>query len=283
MRHRAQPGSGRPDDARRAAHDRQRFDASTAHPARVYDYLLGGKDNFAADKEAAQAIIEVMPSVLVTARANRAFLRRAVRYLAADAGIRQFLDIGTGLPADSSTHQVAQAIAPHAKVAYVDNDPVVLSHARARLTSSPQGQCAYIDADLRDTGTILSEAAATLDFSQPVAVMILATMQFIPDADQPHAITARLMDAAAPGSFLTMSDVTADMDPQTVTAAAASYNAMLGPAVLTPRSRAAYARFFRGLTLIEPGLVPLPQWRPDPGTGPAYNIPMYAALGRKPE
>ena len=270
------------DAASDAARRCRRLDASIAHPARVYDYLLGGKDNFAADRAAAEAIIEVIPSVLVTVRANRAFLRRAVRYLARDAGIRQFLDIGTGLPAAGSTHQVAQDIAPSAKVAYVDNDPVVLSHARALLKSSPAGQCAYINADLRDAGTVMREAAATLDLAQPVAVLILATMQYIPDADQPHAITARLMDAVAPGSFLTMSDVTADMDLQSMTAAAASYNALLGPAVFTPRSRAEYARFFDGLTLIEPGLVPLPQWRPDPGTGPAPNVPMYAAMGRKP-
>ncbi len=248
----------------------------------MYDFLLGGKDNFAADRAAAEAIIEVSPVVFACVRANRAFLRRAVRYLARDAGIRQFLDIGTGLPTAENTHQVAQHIAPDSRVVYVDNDPTVLAHARALLTSTREGACAYIDADLRDTDKVLHQAAETLDFGKPVAVMVLCTMQYVPDADDPHAIIARLMDAVPSGSFLTMSDTTRDIDTQAMTTGAARYNAKLGPTVFTPRTGAEYARFFDGLSLVEPGLVPMPQWSPDPDSGPAEVIPMYAAMGRKP-
>jgi hypothetical protein len=270
-------------DAADWSHDPPPFDVSTAHPARVYDYLLGGKDNFAADRAAAQAIIEVSPVVFACVLANRAFLRRAVRYLAREAGIRQFLDIGTGLPTADNTHHVAQQIAPESKVAYVDNDPIVLAHARALLTSAPEGACAYIDADLRDTDKVLHHAAETLDFTQPIAVMVLCTMQYVPDADNPHAVTARLMNAVPPGSFLAMSDTTRDIDTQAMTTGAARYNAKLGPTVFTPRTGAEYARFFDGLSLVEPGLVPMPQWRPDPGpdSDSAEVIPMYAAVGRK--
>ena len=202
-----------PASARRGdAQDRPPIDISTAHPARVYDFLLGGKDNYAADRAAAEAIIEVSPVVFACVRANRAFLRRAVRYLAREAGIRQFLDIGTGLPTAQNTHQVAQQVAPECKIVYVDNDPIVLAHARALLASSPEGACDYIDADLRDTDRVLARAAETLDFGQPVAVMVLCTMQYVPDADEPHAIIARLVDAVPSGSFLTMSDTTRDID-----------------------------------------------------------------------
>ena len=258
------------------------FDVSTAHPARVYDYLLGGKDNFAADRAAAEAIIEVSPVVFACVRANRGFLQRAVRYLAGQAGIRQFLDIGTGLPTAHNTHQVAQQVAPESKVVYVDNDPIVLAHARALLTSTPQGACDYIDVDLRDTEKVMRRAGETLDFSQPVAVMVLCTMQYVPDADDPHAIISRLMSAAAAGSYLAMSDTTRDIDTETMTTGAARYNAKLGSAVFTPRTGAEYARFFDHLSLVEPGLVPMPQWRPDPAPGLQEVIPMYAAMGRKP-
>ena len=258
------------------------FDVSAAHPARVYDYLLGGKDNFAADRAAAEAIIEVSPVVFACVRANRAFLRRAVRYLADEAGIRQFLDIGTGLPTAQNTHQVAQQVAPESRVVYVDNDPIVLAHARALLTSAPTGACDYIDADLRDIDKVLGRAAETLDFGQPVAVMVLCTMQYVPDADDPHAIIARLMSAVPSGSFLAMSDTTRDIDTEVMTTGAERYNARLGSAIFTPRTGAEYIRFFDQLSLVEPGLVPMPQWRPDPGSGAAEVIPMYAAVGRKP-
>jgi len=178
------------------------FDISVAHQARVYDYMLGGKDNYAADREAAEASIKVWPDMLWAARANRAFLGRAVRYLATDAGIRQFLDIGTGIPTAGNTHQVAQAIAPQSRVVYVDYDPVVLAHARALLTSTGEGATEYIDADLRDTGTILERAARLLDFTKPVAVTMLAILHALPDSDDPYAIVATVMDAVPPGSYL---------------------------------------------------------------------------------
>jgi len=275
------PVDGSHSDVADSSQDPPPFDVSTAHPARVYDYLLGGKDNFAADRAAAAAIIEVSPVVFDCVRANRAFLRRAVRYLAGEAGIRQFLDIGTGLPTAQNTHQVAQQVAPQCRVVYVDNDPIVLSHARALLTSAAAGACDYIDADLRDTDKVLDQAADTLDFSQPVAVMLLCTMQYVPDADDPHAIVSRLVSAVPAGSYLAMSDTTRDIDTESMTTGAARYNAKLGSAIFTPRTGSEYARFFGQLSLVEPGLVPMPQWRPEGGPSPDEVIPMYAAVGRK--
>lgn len=267
-------------DGTNAGAEPSSFDTSVAHPARVYDYLLGGKDNYEADREAAEGIIAISPNVLPSVRANRAFLRRAVQYLTAEAGIRQFLDIGTGLPTAENTHQVAQGIAPESKVVYVDNDPIVLAHARALLTGAPEGATAYIDADLRDTDEILREAAATLDFSEPVAVMLLCVMQYVPDSAGPHEIASRLIGAMPPGSYLTMSDTTRDIETQQMMAGAAQYNARLGPNVFTPRTGAEFAAFFDGLEMVEPGLVPLPQWRAL--ADPKQVIPMYAAMGRKP-
>jgi hypothetical protein len=261
------------------AADRPSFDISVAHPARVYDYWLGGKDNFQADREAAAQMIEVLPNILPGVRANRAFLRRAVQYLAGEAGIRQFLDIGTGLPTAENTHEVAQSIAAESRIVYVDNDPIVLAHARALLTSNPEGATAYIDADARDTGTIVREAAKTLDFSQPVAVMALLILQYIPDSDGPHQVVSRLMDAVPSGSYLVISDTTTDIDTDRVSAGTARLNARLGPAQSTPRPRAAIARYFDGLDLVDPGLVPVPRWRTLPSP---LVIPAYAGMGRKP-
>jgi hypothetical protein len=255
------------------------FDITRAHPARVYDYWLGGKDNYEADREAAETFIEVMPNILEGVRANRAFLRRAVQYLAGEAGIRQFLDIGTGLPTAENTHEVAQAAAPDSRIVYVDNDPIVLAHARALLTSSPEGATAYVDADARDTAKILEAAAEILDFSQPIAVMSLLVLQYVPDEDQPHEIVARLMGAVPPGSYLTISDTTTDIDTERVTDGTARLNSRLGPARSTLRSREQIARYFDGLELIEPGIVPMPQWRTVPNP---LVIPVYAGMGRKP-
>jgi hypothetical protein len=263
----SQPGSG------------VELDTSVAHPARVYDYWLGGKDNFAADREAAEQVIAANPDVLAGVRANRAFLGRAVRYLAGEAGIRQFLDIGTGLPTADNTHEVAQRVAPSCRVVYVDNDPIVLVHARALLTSTPGGATAYVEADLRDTGSVLTGAAATLDFSKPVAVMLLMILQYIPDSEDPWAIVARLLDAVPPGSYLVVSDTAADINAQAVAESARRYNQRLGPVRQTRRTRAEFARFFAGLDLVEPGVVPLPQWRLP--VGPGQAIPAYAAVGRK--
>jgi len=255
------------------------FDITRAHPARVYDYWLGGKDNYEADREAAEQFIEVMPSILGGVRANRAFLRRAVQYLAEEAGIRQFLDIGTGLPTAENTHEVAQAIAPESRIVYVDNDPIVLAHARALLTSTPEGATAYVDADARDTGKILEAAAGVLDFTQPIAVMSLLVLQYVPDEDRPDEIVSRLMDAVPSGSYLTLSDTTTDIDTERVTTSTARLNARLGPAQSTLRSRAQIERYFDGLELVEPGIVPMPQWRTVPNT---LVIPVFAGMGRKP-
>src|SRR5487761_782136 len=191
------------------------FDISTAHQARMYDYVLGGKDNYAADRAAVEEWAKVDPGIVFTARANRAFLGRVVRYLAAEARIRQFLDIGTGIPTAGNTHQVAQSIAPETRVVYVDYDPIVLAHARALLTSGEAGATDYIHADLRDTGEILGRAARLLDFSKPVAVTLIAILHAVPDADDPHAIVARLMDTVPPGSHLALSHPGADLlDPE---------------------------------------------------------------------
>src|SRR6478672_1965322 len=200
------------------------IDTTVAHPARVYDYWLGGKDNFAADREAAERVLAVAPGLRFRVKANRAFLARAVRFLATDCGIRQFLDIGTGIPSANNTHEVAQAAAPDSRIVYVDNDPIVLAHARALLTSTPEGATAYIDADAQDTGAILRSAAQTLDFSRPVAVMALMILQYIPDSDHPHGIVRRLMEAMPSGSYLAISDTTRDIDTERVSDTTAQLN-----------------------------------------------------------
>jgi hypothetical protein len=265
------------DDAARA----YSFDTSVAHPARIWDYLLGGKDNFAADREAAEKVLEVTPVVAEVARADRAFLARVVRHLAADLGIRQFLDIGTGLPTANNTHEVAQREAPESRIVYVDNDPIVLAHARALLASNPKGATAYIDADARDTDRILAEAARTLDFGKPVAVMFLGILLFIPDEDDPHAITARLMDAMPSGSYLAITHGASDI--QAVAAAEGRYNEH-SAVHMKLRTKAEISRFFDGLELTGPGVVPINRWQPDgSGAGAAgQDLPAYAALGRKP-
>ena len=255
------------------------LDTGVAHPARVYDYWLGGTDNFAADREAAEQVIAVNPYVLHGVRTNRAFLGRAVRYLTREAGVRQFLDLGSGLPTAENTHQVAQAIAPDARVVYVDNDPIVLTHARALLTGTGEGATSYVQADIRDTGTVLASAAETLDLSRPVAVMALMVLQYVPDEDDPWGIVARLVDALAPGSCLTVSDTVRDIDTGRVTEGTARLNERMGPTRLTLRSRPEFERFFSGLELAEPGVVPLPEWR---GSGSEYPIPCFAGMGSKP-
>ena len=262
------------------------FDITVAHPARVYNYLLGGNDNFAADREAAEQMIAGGAKVLMGVRANRAFLGRAVRFLAGEAGIRQFLDIGTGLPSADNTHEVAQAAAPSSRIVYVDNDPIVLSHANALLKSAPSGACQYIQADLRDPQSILNEAAKTLDFGQPVAIMILMTLQYVPDADDPHQIVRTLVDAVPSGSYLAISDVAMDLAADAnVTASADKLNEHLRTTRQTIRSLEQIAGFFSGLQMVDPGLVQLPQWRPDAGyAGPAQNVTLsaYCGIGRKP-
>ena len=239
------------------------FDVTMPHPARVYDYLLGGKDNFEADREAAEAILKVAPEVRTMARENRRFLGRAVRYLAGGAGVRQFLDIGTGIPAAGNTHEVAQRAAPESRVVYVDNDPSVLVHARALLDSGPEGRTDYIEADLRDPETILRDAGKTLDFTQPVALLLVAILHFIPDADDPRALVAAYRDALPPGSFLVITHGTPDFHgPDVTDVAEAAYDT--GKSSLTLRPMAAVRALFDGFDLVDPGVVQVPLWRPDP-------------------
>jgi len=254
------------------------FDTSVPHIARVYNYWLGGKDHFAADRELAERFIKADPEVIAGVRANRAFLGRAVHFLAAEAGIRQFLDIGTGIPTASNTHEVAQRAAPDARVVYVDNDPIVLAHARALLTSDPPGAVDYIDADLRNTGAILAQAARTLDFSRPVAVMLVGILQCIPDEDDPRGIVAALMDGVPPGSYLAISHPAADVHADARAGAALLSEGLASP--VTFRSRAAIARFFGGLELIEPGLVSTSQWRSGAGAG-TRPLANWAGVARK--
>jgi hypothetical protein len=257
------------------------FDTRVAHQARVYDYLLGGKDNYEADRAAVAAWLEIDPDLAFTARANRAFLQRAIRYLTAEAGIRQFLDIGTGIPTAGNTHQVAQAIAPEARVVYVDYDPVVLAHARALLTSSESGATEYIDADVRDTGAIVGQARQLLDFSQPVAVTLLALLHAIPEPDDPAGIVARLLDAVPPGSYLAISHAGSDLLDR------AKHDGLMGVAdrmiqnKITYRDRDQFARYFAGTDLVKPGIVRVEEWRPDPEAAVAQASTLWCAVGRK--
>ncbi len=256
------------------------LDTGVAHPARVYDYWLGGRDNFAADREAAERVLAVTPGLRFRVRANRAFLGRATRYLAGEAGVRQFLDIGTGIPA-GNTHEVAQRAAPDARVVYVDNDPIVPLHAQALLRSTPEGATDYLQADLREPGPILDQAARVLDFGQPVAVMLLGVLHLIQDSEDPWGIVARLMDAVPPGSYLTISHPAIDTHH-----AQAEAQRVYSERVSTPqtlRTREQVARFFTGLDLVEPGLVQVHQWRPDPGDlAPDGVVSAHGAVGRKP-
>jgi hypothetical protein len=239
------------------------FDPGKPNIARVYDALLGGKDSYAADREAAWRITQIEPGAPVIARENRAFLGRAVRYLAGEAGIRQFLDIGSGLPAVDNVHEAAQSVAPDSRVVYVDNDPVVLAHALALLTSaSLDGACAYVDSDLRDTGTVIAEAARTLDFSEPVAVLLFAIIHFIPDSDDPYGIVRRLMAAVPPGSYLVMSHASSGgMTGVQRKGLNEVYSGTVSGGV-TQRSPQAIAGFFDGLELVSPGIAGISAWRP---------------------
>jgi hypothetical protein len=271
-----------PNDSTAGKTGRLAFDTSVAHQARVYDYVLGGRDNYAADRAATEAWLKIDPGMAFSARANRAFLGRAIRYLAGEAGMRQFLDIGTGIPTAGNTHQVAQAIAPKSLVVYVDYDPVVLAHARALLTSGDEaGSTEYIDADLRDTLAILAQARQLLDFTKPVAVTLLAILHAIPDADDPHAIVATLMDAVPPGSYLAVSHVGSELlerEKQDGVRGVADRMVKQTPAY---RSREQVARFFAATDLVEPGIVRVEAWRPDPGAGGTAKSSMWGAVGGK--
>jgi len=259
---------------------RRAIDTSVAHSARVHDYWLGGKDNFAADREAGDVVMATYPGIVMSVRANRAFLARVVRFLAAEGGIQQFLDIGTGIPAANNTHEVAQSVASSCRVVYVDYDPVVLLHAQALLTSSPQGALDYIDADLRDTQAILEQAARTLDFSRPVAVMLIAIMHLIGDQDDPYGIVRQLMAAVPAGSYLALSQAASDIQAKQTAEAARQYN-RLAREPLRQRNHAEVVRFFDGLELVEPGVVAVPQWRPASEMEAAAKSAIWGGVGRK--
>jgi hypothetical protein len=264
---------------------RPSFDTTRPHPARVYDYFLGGKDNFAADRETAEQVMQSWSSVRTAARENRAFLGRAVRYLVREAGIRQFLDVGTGLPAANNVHEVAQAMVPECRVAYADNDPIVLAHARALLASSPEGRTTYIDADLRDPEKILASTAVakTLDFSQPTALMLVAVLHFVPDEDNPAHSVSTLLDALPSGSYLVASHVTPEYDPEGVAGAGRAFQ----DRGLTGQLRTSdelSELVFSGLEMVDPGVVPVSEWRPD-GDGPRplpAEVNSNGGVARKP-
>ena len=256
-------------------------DTSVAHIARVYDYWLGGKNHFAADREAGDEAVRAYPDMYMSVRQNRAFLQRAVRYLAG-VGVRQFLDIGTGLPSSNNTHEVAQSIAPESRVVYVDNDPIVLAHARALLTSRPEGATGFLDSDARDTGTILAEAGKLLDFGKPVAVMLIAVLHLISEEDDPYQLVSDLMAAVPSGSYLVVSHVASDLQQYSPGAneAATALSQLMFQRV-TARSQAQVLKLFSGLEILEPGIVPVQDWRPDDNPE-AVRSAMRGGIGRKP-
>jgi hypothetical protein len=259
-----------------------RLDTTVPHSARVWNYFLGGKDNFAADRAAGDQYQALFPEIMDIAQADRAFLGRAVRYMAGEAGIRQFLDIGTGLPTLDNTHEVAQQVAPESRIVYVDNDPLVLVHARALLVGNPAGATDYIEADLHEPDKILKAAARTLDFKQPIGIMLLGILHFIPDTDEAYAIVDKLIASVASGSFLAITHATLEIGGQGNAEAQADFNSK-SAVPLTPRTHAQITRFFQGMELLEPGIVTMPAWRPDEtAEQPPVELAGYAAVGRKP-
>jgi hypothetical protein len=256
-----------------------KIDINVANTARTWNYMVGGKDNFAADREAARQLVAVAPVIALAALASRAFLRRTVRYLVAEAGIWQFLDIGTGLPTAGNTHEVAQFIRPECRVVYVDNDPVVLTHARALLTSAPEGTTSYIDADARDPHAIIAEAAKTLDFGQPAAVILMDLLNFIRDDTTVSAIMSTVTDAVSSGSYVALMHPASDMD-HAMLEAERRWNRLASQKIrLRPRQQ--IAGWLAGLDLVEPGLVTVSEWRPDSDEPqPGQPIPCYGAVAR---
>jgi S-adenosyl methyltransferase len=258
-----------------------KIDTGVPHTARIWNYWLGGKDHFAADREVGDQVRGQLPDIVTSARADRAFLNRAVRYLVAEAGIRQFLDVGTGLPTANNTHQVAQAVAPECHIVYADNDPMVLAHARALLTSSPEGVTEYIDADARDTESILSAAVPTLDFTRPVAVMLLGILNFIDDDKEAQGVVDRLVAAVPAGSYLAIAHPTTEVNPEGSARAQQLWNASAKPPI-TLRSLAQLESFFDGLEILDPGVVTCTKWRPEPGdTTAEIDVYQFCGLARK--
>jgi S-adenosyl methyltransferase len=253
-----------------------------AHSARVWNHWLGGKDNYEPDRATGDRVAQVYPDIVTIARAARAFLGRGVRHLAGECGIRQFLDIGTGLPTADNTHQIAQRVAPDSRVVYVDNDPLVLVHARALLTSTPEGRTAYIEADIHDPETILEEAAKTIDLSRPTAITLIAILHHITDYDEARDIVRRMLDAVPSGSYLMLSHSTNAVHGKVSDEAVARWN-QFGKPPVTLRSIEQISGFFEGLDLLEPGVVSTPRWRPEPSTfGEPGEVDQFCGIGRKP-
>jgi hypothetical protein len=260
---------------------RTAIDTSVPHSARIWNYWLGGKDNYAVDRAAGDEYVTVFPAIVDVARAQRGFLTRSIRYLAGEAGVRQFLDVGTGLPTAENTHQVAQRVAPEARIMYVDNDPLVLAHARALLTSTPEGATAYIHADLREIDTIVAEAAKALDFTMPIALILHGILGHVADTAEARSIVRSLMDALPSGSYLDLADGTKNISGE-FEQAQEGYNET-GAVPYALRTPEEIASFFDGLELVEPGVVSCPRWRPD-GTpdGPPTQVDVFGGVARKP-
>ncbi|MEV5169637.1 SAM-dependent methyltransferase [Streptomyces flaveolus] len=254
------------------------IDTTRPHPARVYDWFLGGKDNYPVDEELGRRISEIDGGAPKAARANRAFMRRGTRVLATELGIRQFLDIGTGIPTEPNLHQIAQSVVPDARVVYVDNDPIVLAHANALLRGTPEGVTEYVQADARDPRAILEQAARVLDFDRPVALSLIALLHFVADEDGAHDLVSTLVGALAPGSSLVLSTMTADFEPENVQRGIAAYAA--GGVTLVARSHAEVGTFFEGLRLLEPGIVSVAEWRPE--GAPDGPVSLYGGVAVKP-
>ncbi|MFV2197781.1 SAM-dependent methyltransferase [Nocardiopsis sp. LOL_012] len=262
--------------------DRPVIDTTVPHSARVWNYWLGGKDHYPVDREAGEAFLKVFPGMAQGARASRAFLGRTVRYLAGEAGVRQFLDVGTGLPTADNTHEVAQAVAPESTILYVDNDPLVLTHARALMTSSPEGATDYVHADLREPERILDEARKRLDFGRPIALMLMGILGHIPDYDEARRLVRVLVDALPPGSYLAVNDGT-NAHSEANKEAHDQYNDESGGEPYIQRSPEQIGGFFEGLELVEPGVVSVTRWRyEETEFGVPPVVDGYGAVGRKP-
>ncbi|MDG4857642.1 SAM-dependent methyltransferase [Streptomyces sp. T-3] len=260
---------------------RNRINTAQPHTARIWNYWLGGKDHYEVDRAAGDQIRALHPGIGDYAREDRLFLGRAVRHLVTECGIRQFLDVGTGLPTADNTHTVAQRLAPDSRIVYVDNDPLVLAHARALLTSSPEGRTDYLDEDLRNVDSILEHAAKTLDFSRPVALVLLGVVIFLGDDDDPRGVVGRLMDALPSGSHLVLSHTITDPSMPDVDEAVAFWNEH-GTPKLTQRTPGQVTRFFDGLELLDPGVVSCSRWRPESGSGELPDeVAMFAGVARK--
>jgi hypothetical protein len=256
------------------------IDGSRPHSARIWNYWLGGTDNFDADRQVGEQVRKLLPSIVDQARADRAFLGRAVTHLAGDLGVRQFLDIGTGLPTAENTHQVAQRIAPAARVVYVDNDPLVLLHSRALLTSSPEGATDYLEADLHDPAPILAAARNTLDFDQPIALMLVGVLHHVEDTAAAQAVVARLRDGLPAGSYLVVNHATNAVFGTASDDSVRHWN-QFGKPTITLRSPAEIARFFDGFNLLDPGVVSCSRWRPGQADETVPEVDEFAGLGRK--